>query len=109
VTGQVALWQPPAGEGVRVDHGLQTGDEVSIYYDPLLAKLIVHGPDRKTAVRRLRRALNQTALLGLTTNLPFLRQVVGHPAFWPENCIPAFWPTIFPGGSRRPAIPRCRC
>jgi geranyl-CoA carboxylase alpha subunit len=81
VTGQVALWQPPTGEGVRVDHGLQTGDDVSIYYDPLLAKIIVHGPDRKTAVRRLRRALNQTALLGLTTNLPFLRQVVGHDAF----------------------------
>jgi geranyl-CoA carboxylase alpha subunit len=81
VTGQVALWQPPAGEGVRLDHGLQTGDEVSIYYDPLLAKIIAHGPDRKTAVRRLRRALNQTSLLGLTTNLPFLRQVVGHPAF----------------------------
>jgi geranyl-CoA carboxylase alpha subunit len=81
VTGPVALWRPPTGAGVRVDHSLQSGDEVSIYYDPLLAKIVVHGPDRKTAVRRLRRALTQTALLGLTSNLPFLRQVVGHPAF----------------------------
>jgi acetyl-CoA carboxylase biotin carboxylase subunit len=96
VTGQVALWQPPVGEGVRVDHGLQTGDEVSIYYDPLLAKLIAHGPDRKTAVHRLRRALNQTALLGLTTNLPFLRQVVAHPAFEAGELHTGFLTDYFP-------------
>jgi geranyl-CoA carboxylase alpha subunit len=96
VTGQVALWQPPTGEGVRVDHGLQTGDEVSIYYDPLLAKVIAHGPDRKTAVRRLRRALNQTALLGLTTNLPFLRQVVDHPAFLAGELHTGFLADHFP-------------
>jgi geranyl-CoA carboxylase alpha subunit len=96
VTGQVALWQPPAGEGVRLDHGLQTGDEVSIYYDPLLAKIIAHGPDRKTAVRRLRRALNQTSLLGLTTNLPFLRQVVGHPAFLAGELHTGFLAEHFP-------------
>jgi len=96
VTGQVALWQPPTGEGVRVDHGLQTGDEVSIYYDPLLAKIIAHGPDRKTAVRRLRRALNQSALLGLTTNLPFLRQVAGHAAFWAGELHTGFLADHFP-------------
>ncbi len=96
VTGQVALWQPPAGEGVRVDHGLQSGDEVSIYYDPLLAKLIVHGPDRQTAVRRLRRALNQTALLGLITNVPFLRQVAGHPAFLDGELHTGFLADHFP-------------
>jgi geranyl-CoA carboxylase alpha subunit len=96
VTGQVALWQPPAGEGVRVDHGLQTGDEVSIYYDPLLAKVIVYGADRKTAVRRLRRALNQTGLLGLITNLPFLRQVVGYPAFLAGELHTGFLADHFP-------------
>ncbi|RME49171.1 MAG: acetyl/propionyl/methylcrotonyl-CoA carboxylase subunit alpha [Caldilineae bacterium] len=80
-TGSVLLWQEPAGEGVRVDGGIQTGDAIGIHYDPLLAKLIAHGPDRPTALRRLRRALETTVLLGLPNNLAFLRAVVQHPAF----------------------------
>jgi acetyl/propionyl-CoA carboxylase alpha subunit len=66
---------------VRVDDGVQSGDEVTIHYDPLLAKICTHGPDRATAVRRLRRALATAVLLGPITNLPFLRDVVAHNAF----------------------------
>lgn len=81
VTGQIHLWEAPTGEGVRVDTGLKAVDEVSIYYDPMLAKIIAYGDDRPTALRRLRRALENTTLLGLTTNLAFLRDMLRHPSF----------------------------
>lgn len=80
-TGDVLLWQPPAGDGVRVDDGIQTGDIVSIHYDPMLAKIIAHGSDRRAAMRRLRRALASATLFGLPHNIPFLRDVLRHPAF----------------------------
>jgi geranyl-CoA carboxylase alpha subunit len=81
VTGDILLWREPTGEGVRVDSGLLPQDSVSIHYDPMLAKVIAYGEDRETAVRRLLRALETTILLGLTTNLPFLQDILRHPAF----------------------------
>jgi 3-methylcrotonyl-CoA carboxylase alpha subunit len=66
---------------VRVDAGFVTGDTVSIHYDPLIAKLIVHGPDRGAAVQRLRDALAQCAIVGPATNLGFLSTLAAHPAF----------------------------
>ncbi len=81
VTGDILLWREPGGEGVRVDSGLLPQDTVSIHYDPMLAKVIAYGEDRETAVRRLLRALETTTLLGLTTNIPFLQDILRHPAF----------------------------
>lgn len=81
VTGPVLLWRAPAGDGVRVDDGLQTGDAVSVHYDPMLAKIIAHGPDRQTAVQRLARALETAVLLGFTHNLPYLQAIVRQPDF----------------------------
>ena len=78
--GPVLLWREPSGAGVRVESGIRSGDEVSVYYDPMLAKIIAHGPDRTTALRRLARALETTTLLGCTNNLAFLRRLVLHPA-----------------------------
>ncbi|HYF62821.1 MAG TPA: biotin/lipoyl-containing protein, partial [Herpetosiphonaceae bacterium] len=80
-TGPVLLWREPAGEGVRVECGIRGGDEIGVYYDPMLAKIIARGPDRAGAIRRLARALEQTALLGCATNLGFLRRLIEHPAF----------------------------
>jgi 3-methylcrotonyl-CoA carboxylase alpha subunit len=80
-TGRVALFAPPEGPGVRNDVGLESGDEVVVHYDPLLAKLIVYAPDRPAAIARLRRALDDYAVLGVTTNLPLLRAIAGHPDF----------------------------
>ncbi|MEJ7873486.1 MAG: biotin carboxylase N-terminal domain-containing protein, partial [Rubrobacteraceae bacterium] len=74
-------FKPPIGPGVRNDAGVEVGDEVSLDYDPMLAKLIVSGPDRQTAVQRLRRALEDYSVLGVTTNLPLLRRIAGEPAF----------------------------
>ncbi|MBX0326234.1 acetyl-CoA carboxylase biotin carboxylase subunit [Oscillochloris sp. ZM17-4] len=79
--GRLALHEPPLGPGVRVDSGLASGDEVTVHYDPMIAKLIVSGADRAAAIERLRRALDDYAVLGLTTNLPLLRAVAESPAF----------------------------
>ncbi|RMF23877.1 MAG: biotin/lipoyl-binding protein, partial [Deltaproteobacteria bacterium] len=71
-SGRVALWLEPSGEGVRVDSGIATGQEVSPFYDPLLAKIIAWGDTRETARRRLVAALDRTALFGVATNRDFL-------------------------------------
>jgi geranyl-CoA carboxylase alpha subunit len=79
-TGCLALWREPSGAGVRVDAGVRTGDAISIYYDPLLAKITACGADRAEALRRLEHALGETVLLGVRNNLDFLRRVLLHPA-----------------------------
>ncbi len=80
-TGRVARAVEPAGPWVRVDAGITTGDEITYYYDPLIAKLIVWGESRDDALRRMAWALDRYILLGVTTNIAFLREVVRHPAF----------------------------
>jgi acetyl-CoA/propionyl-CoA carboxylase biotin carboxyl carrier protein len=77
--GTVLALEEPAGDGVRTDSGLSEGTEVSSLYDPMLAKVIVHGPDRPTALRRLRAALAGTVTLGVPTNAGFLRRLLAHP------------------------------
>jgi len=67
--------------GVRVDAGAEEGDEIGTRYDPLVAKLVSRGADREEALARLVRALDETAVAGVVTNLPFLRWLVRHPAF----------------------------
>jgi 3-methylcrotonyl-CoA carboxylase alpha subunit len=79
--GRLLALAPPEGPGVRNDAGFEAGDEISLHYDPMLAKLVVYAPDRASAVRRLRRALRDYAVLGPPTNLPLLRRVADHPAF----------------------------
>ena len=79
--GLVLHWQPPVGEGIRVDDGIRTGDAITIDYDPLLAKIIAHGGSRDVAVRRLRGALATTTLLGLKTNQACLAHTLNQPAF----------------------------
>ncbi|NJP41972.1 acetyl/propionyl/methylcrotonyl-CoA carboxylase subunit alpha [Actinacidiphila epipremni] len=79
--GRVLTLREPAGRpGVRVDSGLAQGTEVGTAYDPMLAKVIAYGLDRPTALRRLRAALAETEVLGLDTNVGFLRRLLAHPA-----------------------------
>jgi acetyl/propionyl-CoA carboxylase alpha subunit len=66
-------------DGIRVDAGVEEGDEVPVAYDPMIAKLIAHGVTRTEALERLARALDETTVEGVTTNLPFLRWLVRHP------------------------------
>jgi acetyl/propionyl-CoA carboxylase alpha subunit len=79
--GKLAMWRPPSTPGVRFDSGFREGDEVTVDFDPMLAKLIVHAPSRKAALRRLDTALSDFVALGVTTNVGFLRQVAAEPAF----------------------------
>ncbi len=80
-TGPVLRTVEPAGPGVRVDAGVITGDEVTIYYDPMIAKVIVLAENRADAIRKMDWALGQYVILGVTTNLSFLRDVLRHPIF----------------------------
>jgi acetyl/propionyl-CoA carboxylase alpha subunit len=79
--GVVSHWEMPAGPGVRVDTGLRSGDRISPDYDNLLAKIMAHGPDRLTALDTLRRALDETAVGGVQTTLPFHRALSRHAGF----------------------------
>ncbi|MFJ4717255.1 biotin carboxylase N-terminal domain-containing protein [Streptomyces sp. NPDC088785] len=78
--GTILALSEPEGDGVRTDSGLGVGTEVSSLYDPMLAKVIAYGPDRDTALRRLRAALARTVTLGVPTNAGFLRRLLAHPA-----------------------------
>jgi len=78
-TGKILQLRWPTGDGVRVDAGVQEGDEVGGRFDPMLAKIVAHGRDRGDALDRLTAALDATVILGLTTNLRFLRWLVREP------------------------------
>lgn len=80
-TGTLKDWYLPALPEVRVDQGVSAGDEISIYYDPLLAKIITHGTDRFEAIRKMEVALKKLSLFGCTTNLSFLLNILQTPAF----------------------------
>ena len=80
-TGTLLRWRPPSGPGLRLDSGVAQGQEVSIYYDPMLAKLIAWAPRRDLSLRRMEVALSQFLALGVVTNIPLLRAVVRHPQF----------------------------
>jgi 3-methylcrotonyl-CoA carboxylase alpha subunit len=80
-TGTALALHTPHGPGIRLDAGLEAGDAVGMWYDPMLAKLIVWGDDRALAVTRLQDALADLAVLGLTTNLPLLRRIAADERF----------------------------
>ncbi|GAC1503025.1 MAG: acetyl-CoA carboxylase biotin carboxylase subunit [Ktedonobacteraceae bacterium] len=80
-TGTITTFVKPEGPGIRLDSGVTSGDEVTQYYDPMLAKLIVYGEDRPAAIQRLQHALEQTAISGVTTNIALLHAISTHPAF----------------------------
>ncbi|PCG86498.1 acetyl/propionyl-CoA carboxylase subunit alpha [Streptomyces sp. WZ.A104] len=77
--GTVLALREPQGGGVRTDSGLSEGVPVGSLYDPMLSKVIAYGPDRATAIRRLRAALADTVILGVPTNAGFLRRLLAHP------------------------------
>ncbi len=80
-TGTLMRWRPPGGPGLRLDSGVSQGQDVSIYYDPMLAKLIAWAPDRNLSLRRMDVALSEFLALGVITNIPLLRAVMQHSQF----------------------------
>jgi acetyl/propionyl-CoA carboxylase alpha subunit len=87
-TGRLERLRLPAG--IRVDAGVEDGDEIGTAYDPLIAKLIAHGSTREDALDRLAAALDETEVGGVVTNLPFLRWLVAHPALRAGETTTAF-------------------
>jgi acetyl/propionyl-CoA carboxylase alpha subunit len=79
--GPLLTFHQPWGPGVRFDAGFTSGDEISVYYDPLVAKLITYGEDRQAAILKMETALRHTVVLGVNNNIHFLQDVLAHPDF----------------------------
>ncbi len=79
--GPVLKFVAPQGPGIRLDSGVASGDEVTVYYDPLMAKLIVHAATREAAMRKMAFALSEVTILGLTTNISFLQDLMADSEF----------------------------
>jgi len=79
--GVISVYERPSGPGVRVDDGIEVGTAVTPYYDPMLAKIIAWGQDREEAIRKMARALRDTAVLGVTTNIPYLLAILEEEQF----------------------------
>jgi acetyl-CoA carboxylase biotin carboxylase subunit len=80
-TGFLEVYRRPQGPGVRVDDGIEEGMEISIHYDPMIAKLIVHAQDRESCIDRMKRAIDDYVIIGVETTLPFGKFVMNHPDF----------------------------
>jgi len=79
--GKISGYLPPGGPGVRVDSHVYTDYVIPPYYDSLIGKLIVWGPDRETAIKRMRRALKECAITGVPTTIGFHQRIIEHPVF----------------------------
>ena len=79
--GKLLVYKTPSGPGVRVDDGFEEGMDIPIYYDPMIAKLIVHGKDRKEAIEKMLRAIKDYKIIGVETTLDFCTFVLNHKAF----------------------------
>jgi len=100
--GEIAYYRRPAGPGVRVDDGIDAGTLVSPYYDPMLLKVITWGADRREAIRKMVRALGDTVILGVTTNIPYLLDVLQHPGFTAGDISTRFLADYYDGWAPMP-------
>ena len=103
----------PEGGGVRVDTGVYEGGEIPMYYDSMIAKLIVHGRDRDDAIERMREALNGFVIRGVSSNIPFQAALLAHPKFVAGDFNTGFIAEHYAHGlpragraARRPGLPR---
>ncbi|HSP56440.1 MAG TPA: biotin/lipoyl-containing protein, partial [Dehalococcoidia bacterium] len=103
--GEITAFGPPSGHGVRNDVGVYEGFEVSTFYDPMLAKLLVWGRDRREAIARMLSALGHYRLSGVKNNLAMLQAVVSHPVFEAGDATTAFLQTEFTGGTLSDGVP----
>ncbi|MDO8287988.1 MAG: acetyl/propionyl/methylcrotonyl-CoA carboxylase subunit alpha [Parvibaculum sp.] len=102
-TGRLVRYQPPAegtenGLTIRNDTGVYEGGEISIYYDPMIAKLCTHGPDRLTAIEHMSVALDSFRIEGIRHNIPFLGAIMEHPRWKSGNITTGFIAEEFPDG-----------
>jgi len=95
-TGRLQRYSEPRGHGVRVDSGVEEGSEISMWYDPMISKLVGYGPDRTTALQKAARALDGYVIRGLQHNAPLLRSVLDAPDFVAGDFSTAFLAEHFP-------------
>jgi propionyl-CoA carboxylase alpha chain len=100
--GRLVRYCPPAGDGIRLDAGVVEGSEISVHYDPLIAKLVTSGPDRDAAIDRLSGALDRFYVAGVQHNIPFLAAVAGKPRFQAGALSTNFIGDEFPDGFAPP-------
>jgi acetyl/propionyl-CoA carboxylase alpha subunit len=98
--GPILLLREPGGPGIRIDSGVRECDEVSMHYDPMIAKLCIHGSDREAAIDRAIQALRSYAVLGITTNIDYLMEILAHPEFRRGATHTGFLPEFFPRWKR---------
>jgi len=96
--GKLKRYIEPRGEGIRCDSGVEEGSEISIYYDPMICKLITYGKDRAEALQRLRGALDSYVIRGVTHNINFLRALTDHPRWISGDINTKFIPDEYPEG-----------
>src|SRR5438552_5150779 len=98
-TGRLVKYvPPPQADGVRVDTGVYEGGEIPMYYDSMIAKLIVQGDDRAEAIAKMRQALNAFAIRGISSNIPFQAALLAHPKFVSGDFNTGFIAEHFPKG-----------
>jgi len=97
-TGKITFIQEPSGNGVRIDSGIATNSEVTVHFDPMLAKLICFGKNRSEAIEKMTRSLKNFIIHGIKTNIPFHLAVMNHPLFREGTSTQVFWKmtSIFP-------------
>jgi acetyl-CoA/propionyl-CoA carboxylase biotin carboxyl carrier protein len=103
--GPLLLYREPAGPGLRVDSGVQEGDEIGVHYDPLLAKLVAFAETREAAIARADAALRSFPILGVHTNVPFLIRLLAHPEFRTGCVDTGFVDAHLPALTERSAAP----
>jgi propionyl-CoA carboxylase alpha chain len=102
--GRLTHYRPPVGDGIRVDTGVYEGAEISIYYDPMIAKLVTYGPTRDDASRRMADALDRFVIRGVNHNIGFLAAIVRSPRFLGGDLSTDFIGAEFPGGFHGAAL-----
>ncbi len=104
--GTIRFLKPADGPGIREDSGVLQGNQISLYYDPMISKLIAWGQNREQAIRRMVRALSEYQLSGIKTNLAFLKRILQHPDFTAGHLtttfIDAHRDELFEGNSKAP-------
>jgi len=93
--GKLVVYKTPSGPGIRVDDSFEEGMEISIFYDPMISKLIVHGKDRTDAIKKMLRAIDDYKIIGVETTLDFCKFVLNHEAFVSGNFDTGFIPKYF--------------
>ncbi|XP_043927169.1 propionyl-CoA carboxylase alpha chain, mitochondrial isoform X2 [Protopterus annectens] len=97
--GRLSQYEEPLHiPGVRVDSGIEEGSEISIYYDPMISKLVTYGCDRAEALKRMEEALDNYVIRGVTHNIPLVREVIIHPRFVKGDISTKFLPEVYPDG-----------